>query len=500
MANINVKDLTFCYDNSYINVFDKVSFQINTDWKLGLVARNGRGKTTLLKILSGILPYKGSISSNLSFQYFPYDLNEIVSSTKKNINECSTLDVVKIINTNVENWQIERELNLLGVDLDVLNRDYFTLSYGEQTKVMLATMFTKENNFLLIDEPTNHLDTLGRAKLSEYLKSKKSFILVSHDRFFIDNCIDHVIAINKSGIEIYACNLSTFLENKEAEERGEIIKNNKIKAEIERLNIAKKQTSDWSDKVESSKYGGKQASGLKVDRGHVGAQAAKMMKRSKAIEGRIEKQVEEKSTLLKDLERIDALNLKYLPFYKERLISVNNLCVMFGTKTIFDNISFEVERGDKIGIVGGNGSGKSSLIKVILGEIVPTSGICELASNLKIVYVSQTFGENKGSLNDFCIGLNGSDLRTMLIKLGFNKEMFDIAVNNFSDGQKKKLLIAKALCEPANLYVFDEPLNYLDIETRIQIENMLMQDVTMIFVEHDKKFLDKIANKLVFMK
>lgn len=206
MSQICVQDLTFYYEGSDDLIFDRVTFQIDTDWKLGLIGRNGRGKTTFLKLLLGEYEYRGTISSREVFDYFPY----IVSDKQKD-----TIEVIEEADPDYEFWKVCREMNLLEVDSDVLYRPFSTLSNGEQTKVLLAVLFAKDHHFLLIDEPTNHLDMESRVKLREYLNQKKGFILVSHDRDFLDGCIDHVLAINKSNITVSRGNFSVWWEQKE---------------------------------------------------------------------------------------------------------------------------------------------------------------------------------------------------------------------------------------------------------------------------------------------
>ena len=205
MSLINVKDLTFAYDGSYENVFENTSFQIDTDWKLGFVGRNGRGKTTFLNILLGKYKYSGNITASVSFEYFPY---EVEDKTK------NTIEIFYDICPNCEDWEFMREISLLEVDFDVLYRPFFTLSNGEQTKVLLAALFLVSNSFLLIDEPTNHLDENARKIVGDYLCRKKGFILVSHDRKLLDTCTDHILSVNKTNIEVRKGNFSTWFENK----------------------------------------------------------------------------------------------------------------------------------------------------------------------------------------------------------------------------------------------------------------------------------------------
>ncbi|MCL1787544.1 MAG: ATP-binding cassette domain-containing protein, partial [Defluviitaleaceae bacterium] len=193
MSQINVTNLTFAYEGSYDNIFENVSFQIDTDWKLGFTGRNGKGKTTFLNLLQGKYEYSGRISAAVNFQYFPYPVAD---------KTLPTTAIVEEICPYYQDWQLSRELSLLDVNDDVLHRPFETLSSGEQTKVLLAALFLSENSFLLIDEPTNHLDIAGRRIVSDYLNSKQGFILVSHDRAFLDGCVNHVLSINKANIEV----------------------------------------------------------------------------------------------------------------------------------------------------------------------------------------------------------------------------------------------------------------------------------------------------------
>ena len=209
MSLINVSNLTFAYEGSYDNIFENVSFQIDTDWKLGFTGRNGRGKTTFLNLLLKKYEYSGSITSSTNFEYFPYSVSD---------KELFTIDIVKEICPEVEDWEIYKEFSLLEGAEDALYRPFYTLSNGEQTKALLAAMFLKENSYLLIDEPTNHLDSEGRKAVSSYLNKKHGYILVSHDRVFLDNCIDHILSINKTNIEIQRGNFSSWLRNKEMQD------------------------------------------------------------------------------------------------------------------------------------------------------------------------------------------------------------------------------------------------------------------------------------------
>lgn len=488
MSIISIENLTFSYEGSYDNVFENVSLSIDTDWRLGLIGRNGRGKTTFLSLLMGKFEYRGKIETNVLFDYFPFNVKD------KNKN---ALDIVEEISPNYEYWKLCRELNLLDLGVEILERPFKTLSGGEQTKFMLAVLFSKDNNFLLIDEPTNNLDTHGREKIGKYLKSKRGFILVSHDRYFLDCCIDHVLSINRVDIDIQQGNFSSWWRNKENTDNFELAKNEKLKKDIKKLERSAKQKADWSEKVEKTKHGTRN-SGLRPDRGFIGHKAAKMMKRSKDIENRRNKAIDSKSKLLKNIEVNDSLKIGPLIYRKDRLIQISNLLIFYGENQICEGINLVINKGDIISIKGRNGCGKSSLLRIILGENIKYSGDIDIPTDLKISYVAQSTAYLKGSLSDIATNSNIDEslFKTILRKLDFTRAQFEKNVEDFSEGQKKKVLIARSLCEKAHLYVWDEPLNFVDILSRIQIENLILEyKPTMIFVEHDEIFSNKISNK-----
>ena len=210
-------------------------------------------------------------------------------------------------------------MNLLQLKEDVLYRSFSTLSHGEQTKILLATMFITDNQFLLVDEPTNHLDVQGRKLVAEYLAMKKGFIVVSHDREFLNISVDHILAIEKNKIVLTKGNYDTWQLNKHLEDQFELVQNEKLRKEIRRLKDSAREKALWSDKVEKSKIGQGP-----VDRGYIGHMAAKMMKRSKNIEKRYEKAIEKKQKLLKNIEEIEALQIDSLEHHADTLIEAED--------------------------------------------------------------------------------------------------------------------------------------------------------------------------------
>lgn len=487
MSLINVEHLTFSYPSSLEPVFEDVSFKLDTNWKLGLIGRNGRGKTTFLHLLQGHYPYEGSIHCHTPLSYFPASISDPT---------LWTLDILTNLYPLAEEWQLRRELNLLDLDADTLFwRPFNTLSRGEQTKVLLAGLFLDDTVFPLIDEPTNHLDLEGRKAVARYLQHKKGFILVSHDRTFLDVCVDHILAINHSNIEVHSGNYSSWHENFIRRETCEKNQNARLQKEIRQLKQAAQRTSSWSDRVERSKIGA-------ADKGYVGHMAAKMMKRSKAIEARRERAIEEKAQLLKNFEREQPLKLVPLVYRSERLVSFDNVQVRYDDSVVGEPQSFTIHRGDRLFLDGPNGCGKSSLLHLLTKTPPEYSGSLHIASGLIISYVPQHADMLQGSVLDFA-ETQQVDLTlflSFLRKMGFPRSQFERDMADFSAGQKKKVLLAKSLSEQAHLYVWDEPLNYIDLASRLQIESLIKTyQPTMLLVEHDLAFRNAIATNVIHL-
>lgn len=490
MSIIKTENLTFAYPSSYDNIFENVSFIIDTDWKLGFIGRNGRGKTTFLKLLKGEYEYSGKIISSVIFDYFPYPVAD---------KKLMTLDILLNIAPAAEEWEFMRELSYLDVDAEVLWRSFDTLSNGEQTKVLLAALFLNEGHFLLIDEPTNHLDIKARAVVAEYLKKKKGFILVSHDRNVLDTCIDHILVINRTNIEVQKGNYSCWEENFNRQQMFEETQNEHLKKDIKRLQTAAAQTKTWSDKTEKGKYDTKNA-GLRPDRGFVGHKSAKMMKRSKALELRRESAVTQKSELLRNTESADDLKISALSHHSSVIASFINVVPFYDDTAVCTPVSFDIKQGERVILDGKNGSGKSSLLKILAGERIKYTGTISVASGLIISYVPQDTSFLHGTLTEYAVSRNIDEtlFKTLLRKMDFERIQFEKDMSDFSGGQKKKVLIAGSLCEKAHLYIWDEPLNFIDIYSRKQIENLILDcSPTMLIVEHDKAFRNSIGTKTV---
>lgn len=287
MAQINVTNLTYCYEGSFDNVFENVSFSIDTNWKIGFIGRNGKGKTTFLNLLLGKYEYSGTIATSTVFDYFPYQITEQEAAM------CASEFLFKI-KPGCEEWKVVCELGKLNVSAEVLYRPFCSLSHGEKTKLLLAVLFSGDNDFLLIDEPTNHLDQNSREIVKNYLAEKKGFILVSHDRDILDACVDHVLVLNRKSIEIQSGNFSSWWENKACKDNFEKMENEKHLREIAALKKSADRGSRWAQKSENSKIGFdtiKEHDRSISTRSYIGAKTKKMQARVKQYERRMEQKL-----------------------------------------------------------------------------------------------------------------------------------------------------------------------------------------------------------------
>ena len=294
MAQIEIKDMTFYYEDFYHPVFERLSVRLDTDWKMALVGRNGRGKSTLLNLLSGsLLPTTGEIKQTGTVSYFPYLYDAAFTRAMDVVKECigglRTLELklqeyedafskvsqeeagaesdetdstayFDLLNQYLEldgyamESHICRELSQMGLSEKLLEQEFATLSGGEQTCMLILALFLRKDAFVLLDEPTNHLDKRKKEHLKEYLKKKKGFIIASHDTEFLDEVCDHILAINKTDISIEQGNYSTWHYNMELKEQFELRTREKLEQEIGQLERQSKQTRVWSNVGNKQKY------------------------------------------------------------------------------------------------------------------------------------------------------------------------------------------------------------------------------------------------------
>ncbi|MGL5979175.1 MAG: ATP-binding cassette domain-containing protein, partial [Erysipelotrichaceae bacterium] len=319
------------------------------------------------------------------------------------------------------------------------------------------------------------------------------FLLVSHDREVLDQVCNHIIALNRHCIDVVSGNFSSWYAGKLERDAFEQHQNHSLKKHIHKMEASAKQKATWSDRLEATKIGSHVA-----DRGFVGAQAARMMKRSKQIERRRNQAIAQQKGLLKEVDHIEPLTLTPRKHHKKRLLALEDVVVM-RTKALHQPISFELLEHERILLRGANGAGKTSVMEAIQGKLA-YSGTIALANGVILAYLPQTTAHLEGNLIAYLKQYTNdvTGCLTRLKKLDFERSDFDVDLATLSEGQKKKVAIAIALGEQAHLYVWDEPMNYLDVITRMQVEEAILQSrATMVFVSHDTTTQAKLATKEV---
>lgn len=483
---ITLKKLTFGYADKLI--FDQLSATLDSSWKIVLVGKNGRGKTTLMKLLSGELKGAGQICSDQSFRYFPQKINDKTQLTQYILEELY----------DAKAWEIRREMTVLGLSETILWQPFNTLSGGEQTKVLLIGLFLNDAYFPLIDEPTNHLDIESRKQIANYLKQQKSgYIVTSHDRQFLEEVGDHLLAIERNDIQLLTTTYSGYERDKKRRDAFEWSQNSKLKSEISRLKQSAKAKADWSQNREKEKSGNpkEKGSGSVLDKGFIGARAARQMKKAKGLNQRMDKEINEKAKLLKNIEKVDKLTMNYTPTHHQILIDEGDIQLRINDRILFSPINVQLKRGDIVAITGENGVGKSVLINYIYQNAIK--------KGLKVSYLSQLYEDNQGDLLAFCekYQLDYPEFLNNLRKLGVERHVFQHKIEQMSLGQQKKVALAKSLSESATLYIWDEPLNYLDIDNQQQLVTLLKSiKPSMIVVEHDARFISEVADDIIVLE
>ncbi|MCU4691315.1 ribosomal protection-like ABC-F family protein [Limosilactobacillus reuteri] len=489
MNPITIKNLTFAYPGQ-ATLFDHCQLNLDSSWKLGLLGRNGRGKTTLMNILRGKLAYQGQIQTPLTFSYYPLTVADQTDLTWNNLAAAIP---------QLAQWQVERELNLMATDPALLWQPFNTLSGGEQTRVMLAALFAQEGSFPLLDEPTNHLDQHGRQLIAYYLKTKKTgFIITSHDQAFLDQIIDHTLVIEQHQLILEQGNYHDYFVQKNIRDTQAISKNEHLQKDIRHLKERQQTKQQWAQKAEHEK-----ANNSHADKGFLGHKAAKMMKKATITKEQLGKTIQQRQGLLQEVEQIVPLTINPQPTHHQTLLTVEKLCLAYPGRQLFNNLSFKVGQHDQVILCGDNGSGKSSLIHAITSDFTgQQSGKITISNNIAISLVRQQYSTNRGTLAKFAKAnhINYDDLLNVLRKLGMARTTFNTPIENMSMGQQKKVELARSLVQPANLYIWDEPLNYLDTYNQEQLIQLIKEyQPPMLIIEHDQHFIDTIATKKIIL-
>ncbi len=502
------------------NILDGFNLEIKTGERVALIGQNGSGKTTILKIISKeenidsgtINIRKGATLGVLKQIYenekedvlvkdFLYDIfkdvleieQKLRNLEKKMAIENSQNELEKIIKKYgnlqeefiaVGGYEIQENFSKIctkfNIESEMLKRNYNNISGGEKTRVNLAKLLLKNPDILLLDEPTNHLDIDSLNFLEELIKKYNGTVLVvSHDRYFLDKVITKTILLENGKEKIYFGNYSYFI--KEDERR--------TLEEFENYKDQQKQIEKMKESIKTLRRFGEIAKN------------EMFFKRAKSIEKRLEKmEILEKVSL--DKKSID-LKFNLESRSGKDVLIIENLTKKFDEKVIFENTNLHLCYGEKIALIGKNGTGKSSLVKMILDEDNDYFGNIKLGASIKIGYIPQNIvfeDINQNVLDYFEDGNNFSDeqARSKLAKYGFRGENVFKKVGKLSGGEKVRLILLKLIQKDINFLILDEPTNHIDIETRELLEEALKEYLgTVLFVSHDRFFINKLATRIL---
>lgn len=495
-------------------LFKNVSFSIEKNQKIGLVGRNGSGKSTLLKVLSGqqgidegqiliekqvkiaYLPQEVVLTSqrsvfdealttfgtlvdlNHEFEKLKYELEQ-----KKALNSSQTErfaylqhELFEENNFDQLSAQTKKMLLSLGFEENKLNKPVTELSVGWKMRLVLAKLLLQKADFYLFDEPTNHLDIVAKDWFLDFLKhADMGFILISHDRFFLDTLCKNIFEIERGILKIYKGNYTSYLEQKEKAEAILL-----VQYEAQQKHIKKMMETINRFRAKASKA----------------SMAQSMLKALEKIE-LIE--IESKPAKVK-------LNFSNVKRSGDIVLSVKNISKSFDSQTLFKNVSFDIMRGDKVALVAANGKGKTSLLNLITGKYNPENGNFKFGHNVEFAFFEQdqeiSLNKNRTILEEVESVCTTSEMRQrvrgLLGAFLFSGNDAEKKIRVLSGGEKNRVAMVKILLKDANFLILDEPTNHLDIQTKeILLDALVQYPGTILFVSHDRTFIDNLATRVL---
>ena len=511
MIDISVSSLVKSFEIGK-NILDGLSFSVNSGERVGILGHNGCGKTTLFRILTGELDYDegevmiapgkrlGLISQ---IPVYPdgwtvedvlrdahrrlYAISRRIDELTRAMEHDSSAALLAEYDRLSEDFRrlggydmdVDRNRVANGLDIPRAMREqpFASLSGGEKTRVNLARLILEDTDILLLDEPTNHLDLHATEWLEDYLLHFHGTVLaISHDRWFLDSVVQRCIEISDGKAEFYSGNYSFYVEERQRRFDEKLKKYEKDQAKIEQLTRAAEQMHLWA---------------------FMGAD--KLHKRAFSMEKRIEKLSQsEKPTERKKL----SVKFKEREFSGDEVLVADNVSKRFGERTLFSGVDLLVEGGERIALIGDNGTGKSTLVKLIMGEEKPDTGYLSLGPAVRTAYLPQivTFSdENRTALDTMIYDCRcqPQEARDRLAAFGFRGESVFTPVGTLSGGEKSRLKLCMLMGGDVNFLILDEPTNHLDIASREWMEDALSDyEQTLLFVSHDRYFIEKFATRI----
>lgn len=495
--NLNFTGLSKGYEGK--SIFENLSEQINNQDKIGLVGVNGVGKTTLVNILTGEeekdageIRCSPSYIKTLYIQQYP-EFDQGISVYEDIFNFIKEADQDKSANDTEIMAKIA--LNKVGLDEEKWGQEAISLSGGEKTKLVLSRMFVCDFDFLVLDEPTNHLDMDSYEWLEDFVKGlDKPILTISHDRFFLDNVVNRIWELTSQGLKSYEGNYTNYRNQKDIEIKSIAREYDKQQTKIQQLKEVIDHRESWYHSAHKS--AGQNDYLRKRAKKHASTLKAKKTQLERLENEKIEKPRKELSPAF-DVINKNIIGRK-LPRF---LIQGKNISKSFGSKEILKNISFNVQRGNKIALIGANGSGKTTFLKILCSIYDDYSGTLKVGPSVNIAYFSQeleTLNYEATILEDVLNeGATVQEARLLLACLLFRGDDVYKKIANLSMGEKGRVAFAKLILSGANLLVLDEPTNHMDIESREKVEEALEQfEGSIIFVSHDRYFVNRLANRI----
>lgn len=516
MIEISLQNVSKYYGAN--KVFDDITFEVKSEERVGLLGKNGTGKTTIFKIISNMEDKNGGdvfIRKGASIGYlaqipnFPdsykvYDVLNLAFDKLRSIKEEMVLLEEKMNSLRGENldkalkkygelqhifeykggYEIDAKISKVCTGLKISDeftkRKFNSLSGGEKTTVMLGKILLENPDILLLDEPTNHLDVESIEWLEDYLKNYKGAVLIiSHDRYFLDNVVTKVVEIEAGKTSTYLGNYTKYVNEKKKMIEIKVKQYENQQNKIKSMEEAIKRFKDW---------------GARGDNEMMFKKARNMQKRIERME-KIKKPIEEKTKM----------NLEFSSNLRsgKRVITVEGLTKAFDEDVILDNVDFFIYYGERVALIGKNGAGKSTLIKILLGQYNYNCGKVEIGSNVKIGYLEQNIffkDEEKSILNIVreTIITSEENARRILASFDFYGDDVLKKVKNLSGGEKVRLKLCLLMNKDINFLLLDEPTNHLDINSRESLEDALLSfKGTILFISHDRYFINKLAERVI---
>ena len=513
MIEIQVNSLVKSFEVGH-NVLDGLTFQIDQGERVGLLGRNGAGKTTLFRILTQELePDEGRVSvgqgrrlgliSQIPVYPAGYTVEDVLRSAFARLEslakEMEALEgrmaagetdpaLLRRYGSLAERFEVfggydtdvavNKIANGLSISQEQRQQLFDSLSGGEKTRVNLGRLILEDTDILLLDEPTNHLDLHATEWLEEYIRGfRGTVVAISHDRYFLDRVVTRVIEIENGRAEFYSGNYSFYAVEKERRYQERLKQYQKEQAKIEQLEKAAEQLRLWAFMGMDKTY-----------------------RRAVNIERRIERM---RTTAKPTKARKMDARFSTAEFHGDELLGIRNLAKSYGDKHLFDSITLKIEGGERIALIGDNGTGKSTLIKMIMGELYPDDGRIKLGPQAKPAYLPQIirFDHPDWNLVENMMsskrGLSAQSARNRLASYDFRGEDVFKPVSVLSGGEQSRLRLCMLMDGEINFLILDEPTNHLDIASREWIEEAVESyDGALLFVSHDRYFINRFATRI----